>query len=357
MRKAYLVLADGTIYEGHGFGAETSAIGTLVFNTAVVGYIETLTDPRCAGQIVLQTFPLIGNYGIIEEDFLGDPCLHGYVVREWCDTPSNFRSQYDLDKYLKDKGIPGICGLDTRAITRKIRECGEMNAMICQKLPDSLNEIKAFRMENAAEKYGCKAAQRYTPEGPTQKRVALLDFGAHHGMIEELTNRGCEVTLLPAAASAEEILRAKFDGLMLSGGPGDPNENSFYTEQLADLLGRLPIFGVGLGHQLLALAAGGKVQKMNHGHRGGNQPVKDVKGTRTYITSQNHGYVVLADTVPGGEMIYVNANDGSCEGMNYPGKQAFSVQFTPEKGSIPQDTTFLYDRFISMMGGEGYAAE
>ena len=352
MRKAYLVLADGTVYEGSGFGAETSAIGTLVFNTGVVGYIETLTDPRSAGQIVLQTFPLIGNYGIIEEDFLGEPALHGYVVREWCDTPSNFRSQYDLDAYLKSKGIPGICGLDTRAVTRKIRECGEMNAMICPKLPDSLDEIKAFRMENAVEKCSRSEAQVYPAACAAARRVAMLDYGATQGMVEALTMRGCEVTVLPAATPAGEIISGKFDGLLLSGGPGNPAGNPFYIEQIEKLLGVLPVFGIGFGHQLLALAAGGRVQKMNHGHRGGNQPVKDMKGSRTFITSQNHGYAVLADTVPGGETTYANANDGSCEGMDYPGKQAFSVQFTPEKGSVPQDTTFLYDRFISMMGGE-----
>ena len=352
MRKAYLVLADGTIYEGLGFGAEIEAIGTLVFNTSVVGYIETLTDPRCAGQIVLQTFPLIGNYGIIEEDFLGEPFLHGYVVRQWCDTPSNFRSQYDLDAFLRKKGIPGIYGLDTRAITRKIRECGEMNAMICSKLPDSLNEIRDFSAQNAVEKCSCTVPCRFPAEGKAAWRAALLDFGAKQGMIEELNKRGCEVTLLPASTSAEEILNGKFNGLMLSDGPGDPGENPFCIEQIRKLLGRLPIFGVGLGHQLLALAAGGKVQKMNHGHRGGNQPVKDLKGTRTFITSQNHGFVVLPDSVPDGEMIYMNANDSSCEGMEYPEMNAISVQFTPEKGSLPQDTTFLYDRFISMMGGK-----
>lgn len=352
MRKAYLVLADGTVYEGRGFGADKSAVGSLVFNTSVVGYIETLTDPRYAGQIVLQTFPLIGNYGMIEEDLLGEPFLHGYIVREWCDTPSNFRSQYDLDAYLKDKGIPGICSLDTRAITRKIRECGEMNAMICSKLPDSLDEIKAFRIENAVAKCSCKEACVYSAQGEAARHVAMIDYGAHQGMIEALARRGCKVTLLPASTTGEDILSGKFDGAMLSGGPGDPHENPFYAEQIAKLLGRLPVFGVGLGHQLLALAAGGKVQKMSHGHRGGNQPVKDMKGTRTFITSQNHSYVVLADTVPGGEMIYMNANDSTCEGMDYPAKQAFSVQFTPEEGSVPQDTTFLYDRFISMMGGE-----
>lgn len=352
MRKAYLVLADGTIYEGAGFGADSCKTGSLVFNTGVVGYIETLTDPRYAGQIVLQTFPLIGNYGMIEEDMLGEPRLHGYVVREWCDAPSNFRSRYDLDTYLKNKGVPGICGLDTRAITRKIRECGEMNAMICSELPRDLSEIRSFRAEGMVEKCSCKEAQVFPAQGETARRVAMIDYGAHQGMVEELARRGCEVTLLPAAATAEELLSGRFDGLMLSGGPGDPNENPFYIEQIKNLLGRLPIFGVGLGHQILALAAGGRVQKMNHGHRGGNQPVKDLRGTRTFITNQNHSYVVLADSVPGGEMIYINANDSSCEGMDYPGRNAFSVQFTPEAGSVPQDTSFLYDRFISMMGGE-----
>lgn len=352
MRKAYLVLADGTIYEGRGFGADTAAIGSLVFNTGVVGYIETITDPRCAGQIVLQTFPLIGNYGMIEEDCLGEPRLHGYVVRQWCDTPSNFRSQYDLDTYLKKKGIPGICDLDTRAITRKIREDGEMNAMICSRVPDDLSIIRDYRFQGAAEKCGCAAASVHPAQGEMKKRAALMDYGCALSAIEALTSRGCEVTVLPAGTPASEILACKFDGLMLSDGPGDPAENSFHAAQVSQLLGFLPIFGVGLGHQIIALAAGGSIEKMRHGHRGGNQPVKDLRSGRTFITSQNHGYVVCAGGVPGGEISHINANDSSCEGMEYPGKKAFSVQFTPESGSIPQDTSFLYDRFISMMGGE-----
>lgn len=352
MRKAYLVLADGSVYEGFGFGAETSAIGQLVFNTSVVGYIETLSDPVYFGQIVLQTFPLIGNYGMIEEDASGEPFLHGYVVREWCDTPSNFRSRDDLDHYLKEKGIPGIYGLDTRAITRKIRECGEMNAMICSQPPEDLSEIRAYRIQGAVEACTCKQPSSYPAAETAKHRVALIDYGAAHGCIEALTLRSCEVTQFPASVSADEILHGKFEAVMLSAGPGNPNENPFYAEQIAKLLGKLPIFGIGLGHQILALSAGGQVVCMQHGHRGSNQPVKDLKGSRTYITTQNHSYVVMADSVPGGEMIYMNINDNSCEGMNYPKQKAFSVQFEPESGSIAQDTSFLYDRFISMMGGK-----
>lgn len=352
MRKAYLVLADGSVYEGVGFGAEKTAVGELVFNTGVVGYLETLTDPVYAGQIVLQTFPLIGNYGVIEEDFQGDCHLHGYVVREWCDTPSNFRSSGDLDALLKEKGIPGICGLDTRALTRKIRESGVMNAMICAEPPKDMSEILSFRISGAVQDTSCTEKHTLPTAGEAKFRVALIHYGAAQNIAARLQERGCEVTVFPFDTPAEDILSGCFDGVLLSDGPGDPAENSACIAQISKLLGKLPVMGISLGHQLLALAAGGRTEKMKYGNRGSNQPVKDLNGSRTYITAQNHGYAVVADSVRSGEQSFVNANDDSCEGMDYPALKAFGVQFHPECSGGPQDTSFLYDRFISMMGGE-----
>ena len=352
MRKAYLVLADGSVYEGYGFGAEKSAVGELVFTTGVVGYMETLSDPAYAGQIVLQTFPLIGNYGVMEEDLDGECRLQGYVVRDWCATPSNFRSQGDLDSFLKEKGIPGIYGLDTRALTRKIRQCGVMNAMICAQVPGDLSEIISYRISGQVEAGACAQASVLRAEGEQKYRAAIVNYGAVHGYAAELCKRGCEVTILPPSATAEEILAAGYDGVLLSDGPGDPAENSACIAEISRMLGKIPMMGISLGHQLLALAAGGRTEKMNHGNRGSNQPVRDLKGSRTYITSQNHGYQVVSSSVRCGEESFVNINDGSCEGMDYPALHAFGVQFQPQGCIGPQDTSFLYDRFISMMGGE-----
>ena len=352
MRKAYLVLADGSVFEGTGFGAEATSTGELVFTTGMVGYIETLTDPSYAGQIVLQTFPLIGNYGVIEQDFEGECAVRGYVVREWCDAPSNFRSQYTLDSFLKQKGIPGICGLDTRAITRKIRESGVMNAMICDHVPADLSPIRDYRVTGMVREVTCGEKSVHPALGETQKKVALIDYGAKRNIVRELQKRGCEVTVYPASTSAEEILASGCDGVMLSNGPGDPGENTDCIAQIAKLLGKLPLFGICLGHQLTALAAGGRTEKMKYGHRGANQPVKELGGTRTYITSQNHGYAVVSDSIQKGVLRFVNANDMSCEGIDYPELNAFTVQFHPEACAGPRDTSFLFDRFISMMGGE-----
>lgn len=348
MRKIYLVLEDGTYFEGEGFGAEASAVGELVFTTGMCGYIETLTDPSYFGQIVLQTFPLIGNYGIIESDFEGECAVRGYVVREWCEKPSNFRCEYDLDKFLKDRGVPGICGIDTREVTKIIREHGVMNAKITDKLPESYEEIKAYTVKDAVINVTCKEKYTVKPE-KTSCRVALIDYGAKENILRSLIKRGCEVTVYPADTSAEEILMSNSNGIMLSNGPGDPAENIFCIEQIKKLLGKLPIFGICLGHQLLALAAGGETMKLKYGHRGANQPVKETKGVRTYITSQNHGYAVVADSLKTGEISFINANDGTCEGVDYPAHNAFSVQFHPEACSGPTDTSFLFDRFLEMM--------
>ena len=357
MNKAYLVLSDGTVYEGTGFGAESSSVGELVFTTGMVGYLETLTDPSYAGQIILQTFPLIGNYGVIESDFEGECFAKGYVVREWCDAPSNFRCQYDLDRFLKDRGDPGNCGVDTRAITRKLREQGVMNAMICREIPADLSLIRNYAVAGVVNAVTCAAASVHPAMGKTKKRVALIDYGAKRNIIRELQKRGCEVTVLPASTSAEDILAMQPDGVMLSNGPGDPGENTFCIAQIAKLLGRVPLFGICLGHQLTALAAGGRTEKMKYGHRGANQPVRELGGTRTYITSQNHGYAVVSESIRKGQIRFVNANDGTCEGVDYPEWNAFTVQFHPEACSGPKDTSFLFDRFMTMMGGEPNAAE
>ena len=351
MKKGYLILQDGQVFEGVRFGAETDTVGELVFTTGMCGYVETLTDPSYAGQIVMQTYPLIGNYGIIREDFEGACCVKGYVVREYCDTPSNFRTDCDLDTYLKEQGVPGLCGVDTRELTRIIREHGVMNAAICDEIPADLTPIKTYAITGVVEAVSCKEPDRYQAEGEERFRVSLLDYGAKRNIVRELQKRGCTVTVLPATTSAEEILAADPDGVMLSNGPGDPAEHTYQIEQIRKLLGKVPMFGICLGHQLTALAAGGSTYKLKYGHRGVNQPVRDLNGVRTYITSQNHGYAVDGDTVKLGKVRFVNANDGTCEGIDYPELKAFTVQFHPEACTGPKDTSFLFDQFVELMKG------
>ena len=351
MKKGYLILQDGQVFEGVRFGAETDTVGELVFTTGMCGYVETLTDPSYAGQIVMQTYPLIGNYGIIREDFEGACCVKGYVVREYCDTPSNFRTDCDLDTYLKEQGVPGLFGVDTRELTRIIREHGVMNAAICDEVPADLTPIETYAVTGVVEAVSCREASVYPAEGEERFRVSLLDYGAKRNIVRELQKRGCEVTVLPATTSAEEILAADPDGVMLSNGPGDPAENTYQIEQIRKLLGKVPMFGICLGHQLTALAAGGSTYKLKYGHRGVNQPVRDLNGVRTYITSQNHGYAVDGDTVKLGKVRFVNANDGTCEGIDYPELKAFTVQFHPEACTGPKDTSFLFDQFVELMKG------
>ena len=351
MKKGYLILQDGQVFEGVRFGAETDTVGELVFTTGMCGYVETLTDPSYAGQIVMQTYPLIGNYGIIREDFEGACCVKGYVVREYCDTPSNFRTDCDLDAYLKEQGVPGLCGVDTRELTRIIREHGVMNATICDEIPADLTPVASYAVTGVVEAVSCKEPTVHPAEGEERFRVSLLDYGAKRNIVRELQKRGCTVTVLPASTSAEDVLAADPDGVMLSNGPGDPAENVYQIEQIRKLLGRVPMFGICLGHQLTALAAGGSTYKLKYGHRGVNQPVRDVAGVRTYITSQNHGYAVDSDTVKLGKVRFANANDGTCEGIDYPELKAFTVQFHPEACTGPKDTTFLFDRFVELMKG------
>ncbi len=346
MKKAYLVLANGKVFEGKRFGAEENATGELVFTTGVVGYLENLTDPCYCGQILLQTFPMVGNYGVIPEDLPGNATVAAYVVREWCDAPSNFRSQYDLDRYLKEQNVPGLYGVDTREVTRTIREDGVMAAMICDEIPADLSVLAAACAQTALTTVG--ADQIHTPAmGEETCKITLLDCGAAAGMAENLASCGASVITLPCTATPEAILATDPQGILLSDGPGNPADCFAVVETVRALLGKMPLMGISLGHQILALAMGGKTEKIHHGHRGGNQPVKDLSGRRTYMTTQNHGYTVLADSLTGvGEMTFINVNDGSCEGMAYPSVNAQGVQFRPEAANGPHDTAFLYSRFV-----------
>ena len=359
--KAYIILEDGHIFCGERFGAKKDVVGELVFTTGMGGYIETLTDPSYYGQIVIQTFPLIGNYGMIPEDKeSAGPALFGYIVRDLCDYPSNFRCESTLGEYLKECGIPGICGVDTRELTRIIREHGVMNAKIVSEIPaDKPAELLSYTVHDAVKSVSC--TENYTVPAVGEKKfsVALLDLGAKENIARELSKRGCEVTVFPYDTSAQEIINMNPDGIMLSNGPGDPEENIVPIENIKELAGKFPIFGICLGHQLTALAMGGKTMKLKYGHRGVNQPVKQLETGRTYISSQNHGYAVVAESLDRryARESFINANDGTCEGMEYRSKQIFTVQFHPEACSGPKDTKFLFDRFISMMGGKNNAAE
>lgn len=349
MKKRYLVLADGTVFEGIAFGADCESIGELVFTTGMVGYIETLTDPSYCGQIVIQTFPMIGNYGIISDDFEGKPLLNGYVTREYCDYPSNFRCEYDLDTFLKNSSIPGICAVDTRELTNIIREHGVINAALCDSIPEDLSQIKEYKVKKAVETASTKTIEKHSAIGEEKYNVVLIDYGAKMNIVRSLCERGCNVTVVPYDTSADDILKMQPDGIMLSNGPGDPADNIYSIEQIRNLLGKVPMFGICLGHQLTALADGGKTVKLKYGHRGANQPCKNLATGRTYITSQNHGYAVVGNSTKHGSESFVNANDGTTEGMDYPTLHAFTVQFHPEACSGPHDTSFLFDKFIDLM--------
>lgn len=355
MSKVYIILENGRVFEGEGFGASGEALGELVFTTGVVGYVETLTDPSYAGQIIMHTFPQIGNYGIIPEDFESDRChARGVVLREGCTEPSNFRSKGTLDDFLKAQGVVGICGVDTRELTQLIREAGVMNALITAEKPKAVPEsVKSYVVSGVVAQTSTKKTYTVAAEGESKYKVALIDFGAKQNIIRELTSMGCEVTVYPHDTPAELILASKPDGVMLSNGAGNPEENTFCIEQIKKLLGRLPIFGICLGHQLLALAAGGKTEKLKYGHRGGNHPVRELESGRVYITSQNHGYAVVSESIGSavGKVSYVNLNDGTCEGLVYPSLDAFSLQFHPEAHAGPRDMEFAFGKFLALMEG------
>lgn len=355
---AYLVLSNGRIFKGKPFGsfeASENVIGEIVFTTGMTGYLETLTDPSYHGQIVVQTFPLIGNYGVIPSDFESSKAQpKGYVVREWCLSPSNFRSERDIDSFLSESGIAGISGIDTRALTKIIRESGTMNGVITSD-PNNLDmdALEKFSIHDAVAHVSTTEVTVQSPEA-AKRVVVLWDFGAKENIIRALLERKCRVIRVPHSMSADGIMSYEPDGVVLSNGPGDPSENAGIIEQLRALMTHeVPTLGICLGHQLLALASGGVTEKLKYGHRGTNQPVRDEKTGRVSITTQNHGYAVVNGSVDRGkaEVRYVNANDGTCEGIDYKHIPAFSVQFHPEAAAGPRDTSFLFDRFMSMMGG------
>jgi carbamoyl-phosphate synthase small subunit len=351
--KAFLILEDGTVFEGTSIGAEKEVISEIVFNTSMTGYLEVLTDPSYAGQAVVMTYPLIGNYGICYEDMEAmKPWHDGFIVREISRVPSNFRSENDIDSFLKANDIPGIQGVDTRALTKILREKGTMNGMITTRQVDPsevLEEIKAYQVKGVVKEVSCKEKQVFPGDG---FKVALMDFGAKKNIARSLVARGCQVTVYPAWTSAEEIIADQPDGIMLSNGPGDPKECTEIIEELKKLFAtNIPIFAICLGHQLMALANGADTEKMKYGHRGANHPVKDMKSGRVYISSQNHGYVVKEDTLDRNiaEVSFLNVNDGTVEGVHYLGKNVLTVQFHPEASPGPKDSAFLFDEFINMM--------
>lgn len=358
-KKAYLILADGTVFEGKSFGAEGSVIGEIVFTTAMVGYQETLTDPSYCGQIVTQTFPLIGNYGVNDEDYESrGSVVSGYIVREYCEEPSNFRCQQTINDFLKKYGIIGLYDIDTRRLTRIIRESGVMNGMITNDpgfdKEKALEAIRAYNVGSVVPKVSVKAAEEYKAEA-SKYRVALIDYGYKHNIRRELLKRGCDVTVFPYNVTPDEIKAFAPDGIMLSNGPGDPAENKVSIETLKALIpAHIPTFGICLGHQLLALANGATTVKMKYGHRGGNQPVTDLELDRTFITSQNHGYAVVGDSIPqtAGRVSHINSNDKTCEGVRYTNAPAFTVQFHPEACGGPHDTAYLFDEFIELIERE-----
>jgi carbamoyl-phosphate synthase small subunit len=353
---AYLILEDGTVYTGKGFGVKGQTVGEVVFTTGMTGYQETLTDPSYYGQIVTQTFPLIGNYGLNDFDGeSGKSWVKGYIVREWCEEPSNFRSKYTMDEFLKNNNIIGIYDIDTRALTKKIREHGVMNGAITTELPRNMNaflkELNGYVIQDAVKSVSSQEMIFY-PARKEKYSVVLYDYGCKANIIRSLLARDCSVTVVPYNTELEKIRRLRPDGIMLSNGPGDPAENTEAIEILKELMDSgTPIFGICLGHQLLALANGAKTQKLKYGHRGANQPVADKTRDRVFVTSQNHGYAVVGDTLNEkvGFVSHSNANDGSCEGITYANGRAFTVQFHPEACAGPQDTQYLFDRFIQMM--------
>ena len=393
--KAFLVLEDGTVFEGTHIGADKEIISEIVFNTSMAGYLEVLTDPSYAGQAVCMTYPLIGNYGICRDDMESRRAWpDGFIVRELSRIPSNFRCDCTIQQFLEENDVPGIAGIDTRALTKILREKGTMNGMITTNenydLEEILPKLKEYTTGKVVEKVTC--AEKFTVQPTTDLaqngplsgsarfdkeayekgvrepkpalvkelngaglKVALMDFGAKTNIARSLAERGCEVTVYPALTTAEEIIAAAPDGIMLSNGPGDPKDCESIIKEIKKLYDSdIPIFAICLGHQLMALATGADTHKMKYGHRGGNHPVKDLATGRVYISSQNHGYVVDTDNLDPAVAVpaFVNVNDGTNEGLAYTGKNIFTVQFHPEACPGPQDSGYLFDRFIKMMKGE-----
>ena len=352
--KAFLILEDGHVFTGRSIGSTREAVSEIVFNTSMTGYLEVLTDPSYAGQAVVMTYPLIGNYGICYEDMESErPWVDGFIVRELSRMPSNFRSEDTIQNFLEKNDIPGICGIDTRALTKILRESGTMNGMITTdenyNMDEVMKKLKAYSTGDEVSKVSCREKKVLPGDG---YKVALLDLGAKKNIARSLNERGCEVTIYPSFTTAEEIIASRPDGIMLSNGPGDPKACVQVIKEIRKLYEtEIPIFAICLGHQLMALATGADTFKLKYGHRGGNHPVKDMETGRVYISSQNHGYAVDPESLDPQVAVpaFTNVNDGTNEGLKYVGKNIFTVQYHPEACPGPQDSSYLFDRFLKMM--------
>jgi carbamoyl-phosphate synthase small subunit len=354
MKQARLVLEDGTIFYGESFGADCEAGGEVVFNTGMTGYQEILTDPSYSGQIITMTYPLIGNYGINAIDLESThPFARGFVVKEYCDVPSNWRAELNLDTFLKKYHIPGLAGIDTRALTKRLRTHGTMRGIITtSNETDSvmLNKVVAVHDLSGQDFVKQATTKEIYTEGDGGKHVVLVDFGAKANIARCLIQHGCRVTVVPCDTTSEAILKLKPDGLMLSNGPGDPQDVDYAVKMVRELIGRLPIFGICLGHQIIGLALGGTTYKLKFGHRGGNHPVKNLLTGKVTITSQNHGFAVREDSLNSDEVIvsHKNVNDGTVEGLKHRKLPLFSVQYHPEAAPGPWDSEELFNEFVSL---------
>ena len=352
--KAFLILEDGHVFTGRSIGSTREAVSEIVFNTSMTGYLEVLTDPSYAGQAVVMTYPLIGNYGICYEDMESErPWVDGFIVRELSRMPSNFRCEDTIQDFLEKNDIPGICGIDTRALTKILRESGTMNGMITTNenydMDEVMKKLKAYSTGDEVSKVTCREKSVLPGDG---YKVALLDLGAKRNIARSLNERGCGVTIYPSFTTAEEIIASNPDGIMLSNGPGDPKACAQVIKEIRKLYETdIPIFAICLGHQLMALATGADTFKLKYGHRGGNHPVKDMETGRVYISSQNHGYAVNPESLDPKVAVpaFTNVNDGTNEGLKYVGKNIFTVQYHPEACPGPQDSSYLFDRFLKMM--------
>lgn len=354
MKKAYLILENGNMFEGIALGAEGSATGELVFTTAMAGYGETLTDATYFGQIIVQTFPLIGNYGVVDSEFNDKKSyIKGYVVRNCCDNPSNFRTTGTLEEYLKSQNIIGISGIDTRELTRIITKEGTMNAkIVCEPcdIEKELKDIAQYKISDSLSQVSRKDTTTIDAEN-AKKHVVIYDFGSIRNMDKLLIEKGCKVTIVPYNTDAKTVLSLNPHSVILSDGPGNPSDNTYQIEQIKAIASEnIPVVAIGLGHQMLAISQGGKCEKLKYGHRGANQPVKCEKTGRVYITSQNHGYNV--NSLPtNGKVSFTNVNDKTCEGITYSDIKAVSIQFQPMFAGGPHDTDFLVDSLFEMMEG------
>ncbi len=354
--KAYLAFEDNTVFEGRSFGALAEACGEVVFNTSMAGYQEIITDPSYKGQIVAMTYPLIGNYGVNRDDVESRrPFVEGFIVKEYSKIASNWRSTQSLGDYLKEHGVVGIEGIDTRALTLHIREAGAMKAVISATASDPAGLVEKARRSpglvgiDLVKEVTCEKAYEWCSQG--RFRVVVLDCGIKYNTLRLLAKRQCRVSVVPASTTSEEILRLKPDGVLLSNGPGDPAAVPYVVATVRELLGRVPLFGICLGQQMLGQAMGGKTFKLKFGHHGGNHPVKDLKSGKVAITVQNHGFCVDIDSLPKRdiEITHINLNDKTLEGIRHRTMPVFSMQFHPEAAPGPRDAEYVFDEFVEMM--------